>query len=103
MGAPPAEIYQKLRSLTRLHQTLIVNKTTFGNYIESVKHSEYSDSFVLKQHSKMVALIAKQILECGHQIKVVIDSDEFLKSKIDKLTSIKGIGILSAATVVAET
>lgn len=103
LWSPPAAIYLKLRSLTRLHQTLIVNKTTFENYIEAVKHSEYSNSFVLKQHSNMVALIKKQIEQCDKQTKKVIDSDDFLKAKIDKLTSIKGIGILSASIVVAET
>lgn len=100
---PPAEIYRKLRSLTRQHQMLMINRTMFKNYIESVEHSEYVNRFVLKQHSKMVTTIDKQIELCDKEIKAVIDSDEFLKAKIDKLISIKGVGLLTSAIVVAET
>jgi len=103
LWVPPAKTYRILRSLTRQHQTLIISMTIFKNHIESVEHSEYSNSFVLKQHLKMVAAIEKQMKQCDKEIKDLIDSDEFLKAKIDILLSIKGIGILTAAIVVAET
>lgn len=74
-----------------------------ANHIESISHSPDVDSFILKSYNKSKNLITKQIVDCKKKITEVIQSDSFLNDKMKKLMSIKGVGLISAITVVAET
>ena len=51
----------------------------------------------------MIKVIEKQILECKKEIQEVINSETELSEKVEKLVEIKGVGILTIATVIAET
>ena len=50
----------------------------------------------------MIKVIEKQILECKKEIQEVINSETELSEKVEKLVEIKGVGILTIATVIAE-
>jgi transposase len=48
-------------------------------------------------------LIAKQTKEIEKEIELVIENDEALKDKVKRICTIKGVGLLTVATVLAET
>ena len=51
----------------------------------------------------MIKHIDKQIKECGQKIGQLIQSDSELHTKVKKIQTIKGVGILTMATIIAET
>jgi transposase len=48
-------------------------------------------------------LINQQVEEVNEQIEKTVREDEVLNNKINKICKVKGLGILTVATIVAET
>jgi len=93
----------KLRSLTRQHENLNKQKTVLANQLHSQMYNMYEIKEVQKQLKTMIKLIDKQLGQIEVFIKELLDNDVALKSKAENLTSIPGVGLLTAATVIAET
>jgi len=89
--------------LTRYHQNLQESKTAFANQYHALQHSGYTSKEVTRQLNKSIAFIEKQI----EQIKVAIAShirrDGEVEQKVKNLCKIKGIDVLTVATIIAET
>ena len=100
---PPKAIYRELRNLTRYYVQLQEQKTSLGNIKHSKEESHEVQAFILKSNKQLITSIEKQIEKIKVQIQKTIASDKELESKIDKLTSIKGVGLLTVVTIVAET
>ena len=95
-------IYQ-LRMLTRHYQTLQELKNQSENQRHAILHSRVIDKFTLKHLEKLVKFYDKQIDETKQEITKLIEKDTILKPRIEQLCKIKGLGLLSVATIVAET
>jgi transposase len=70
-------------------------------------HAEESGAWVNKQSIKRIKqrlnLLERQLLDITQDISTIVDEHEWLKEKIERVCSINGIGLLTAATVIAET
>lgn len=97
-----AEI-QQLRALTRHAQALNEQKTVANNQIHAIEHSQYQSKMVLKQLNSFIKLIDKQLNQIHKAINEIIQQDEQLNSKVNNILVIKGLGILTIATIIAET
>lgn len=95
-------IYQ-MRMLTRHYQTLQELKNQSENQRHAILHSRVIDKFTLKHLEKLIKLYDKQIDETKEEITKLIDKDPILKPRIEQLCKIKGLGLLSVATILAET
>lgn len=100
---PPNPVYLKLRNLTRYHLQLQEQKTSLGNIKHSKDSSHEVQAFILKSNQGLINNIDKQIIACKKQIEQVIDSDPMIKHRFEKVLSIKGLGTLTLATIIAET
>lgn len=100
---PPKEIYGKLRALTRYLEQLKREKVAIGNRIHSKEFSYEVPKEILKQEQKLLKEIEKGIKVCLTEIEKLVASDQELSDKVEKLSSIKGIGFLTVAVIVAET
>jgi transposase len=58
---------------------------------------------MIKQQQVTIKLFDKQLKELEKLMKNLIDSDEVIKQKVSNICKIKGIGMLTAATILAET
>lgn len=96
------EIYT-LRMLTRQHQRLQELKNQSQNQQHSIKHSQISDPFIIKQLEKLIKLYDQQIEQIDAQIRKLLAKDTVLGAKIEQICKVKGLGLLSASTLVAET
>ena len=96
------EIYT-LRMLTRQHQRLQELKTQSLNQQHAIMHSQIVDPFIIKQLNMLIKLYDKQIEQIGEQMEKLLAKDAVLKAKIEQLCQIKGLGLLSVTTIVAET
>ena len=100
---PPDPIFKKLRSLTRLYTDLKKEKTTFTNRLDSCKSGESPLLFIVNSNKTIIKGIELQIVKCGAEIKSLLYSEEWLASKVNKLLSIKGVGLITVAIILAET
>lgn len=101
--SPMSEFYYCLRDLTRQHQSLQEQKTALRNQLHSQEHSMYKSKFVIKQIKRSISLIDKQLNAVMIEIETHVATDSHVASKIEKICTIKGIGLITVATVIAET
>jgi transposase len=100
---PPKGVYKELKQLTRERDQLLVEETQIKNQ----KHAEESGAWPNKQSIKRMEerlrIIERQINEVEEEIKNLLNSDEELKEKVRKLSTIKGVGVMTIAVIIAET
>jgi len=100
---PMGEFFYQLRQLTRHHEQLQESKTVFVSQLHALKHGAFEVKEVVRQQKKMIALIEKQIQETFNAIQKHINNNEEVRIKTEHICKIKGIGLLTVATVIAET
>jgi transposase len=74
-----------------------------NNRLEAYKFSGYKNKLIEKQLLSMIKFINKQLKEVNTQIEKSVEGDELLKNKFNKICKIKGLGILTVASIVGET
>jgi transposase len=100
---PIAKYFYELRLLTRHYQSIQETKTGFTNQLHALKHSGYPNKELIKQQEKTIAMFDKQLKEIKKLIEKHIASDENVQRKVNYICQIKGLSLLSVATVIAET
>lgn len=100
---PPAPLFLELRQLTRLHEQLQCQKVAMLNMLHSKEFSHGASAFVLKTNKQVIKNFEKQIEKVEAAIIELIEKHEWLKLKMDHIQTIKGVGLIAAAVVVAET
>lgn len=100
---PISEEFYSLRALTRESESLHHVKTMLQNQLHALKHSRILSKSTIKRLEQNISLIEKQHKAIHKEIEEKVEKDAVLKRKVAHLTSIKGIAMLSAVTVVAET
>jgi len=100
---PVAKFYYQLRLLTRHYQSTQEARTIFFNQHHALQHSGYSSKQVSKQLEKTIALFEKQVKENKQLIIEHINTNAEVKRKVNQVCKIKGVDILTVATILAET
>lgn len=100
---PVSENIYQLRSLTRLHEDVQVQKTGFKNRLDALECSMYGLEDAIKSIEALIGEMGKQLEIIEQKIAQAIQQDEVLKKKYACVTSIKGVGLMAFAVVVAET
>jgi transposase len=101
--SPFGKFFYELRSLTRHHQSLQEQKTVSRNQLHAIKNGMYSSKAVEKQLEGMIKLIDKQLEQLESTIKNHLQSEEEIWEKVSNICTIKGVGLLTTAIVLAET
>lgn len=92
-----------LKQLSRERNNLKDEQTAIKNQLHALKHSYHPDQRSIKRIESRLALIEEQIQEIQEQIKEILDSDQNLKERIDNVCTIKGVSLVTAIGIVAET
>jgi len=92
-----------LRSVTRQRESLQEAQTQFRNQLHALKHGEFQNQLLITQQEALIATLDEQIKKTTKMITELVEKDSEMKEKFEKITAISGIGIISLATVVAET
>lgn len=95
--------YKELRTLTRERASLVDKKTMVKNELHAETHKKYPLKTAVKRYKMHLDFIEKQIIEIENQIKALIEEDDFLREKIKKTTTIPGVGLITAVTIISET
>jgi transposase len=99
----PQKIFKDLKQLTRERDQLIVDRTVLKNQLHAEKAEAFPNESSIKRVTKRIQLIDKQELEIRVEIAEHVKKDSELVKKISKITTIPGVGKLTAVIVLAET
>lgn len=100
---PPPTILKQLRDITRLYTDLKNQRTVYLNRLESENAAEVILPFVIKSNRAILKELEEQISKCEKEIKNLIFSEEWLSEKVHNLLTIKGVGLITLAIIIAET
>lgn len=100
---PMGKFFYELRQYTRQYQNLQEQKTVFNNQLHALEHAMFISKKMIAQQKSTIKLFDKQLKELDKLIKNHVDSDETVKEKVGNICKIKGIGLLTVATILAET
>ena len=78
-------------------------KTAVNNMLQNKQNAHHVQPFILSSNKQLVRQIDRQIERFKQQIEQLIASDCDLSERMDQLASIKGVGRLTVAVVLAET
>ena len=100
---PISPDFLKLRSLTRQIEALQVTRRSLSNQLEGVTFGAVADPMVARSIKSIIEKVDKEIERLKNQAIKIVNANEFLKQKWALMESIKGLGIHTFATIVAET
>jgi transposase len=97
----PNKIYKSLKQLTRERDQIVEARVVVKNQL----HAENSEAFPVKSTIKRCQEHIKFLNKQEAQIKKEIEEtkDQEIKDKIQKITTIPGVGVLTATVILAET
>jgi len=99
----PKKIFKDLKQLTRERDQLIDDKTALKNQLHAEKAEAFPNDSSIKRVTKRIQLVNKQELEIRAEIAEIVKKDVELVKKINTITTIPGVGKLTAVIVLAET
>jgi transposase len=100
---PPAKVFNELKQLTREREQLNVELTIVRNQLHAEKAGAWPNKGSIKRMNSRITLLKKQQEQIVKEIKSILDKNPELKDRIANVCTIKGIGLLTAVIVVAET
>lgn len=100
---PPSKIFNDLRQLCREREQLVQERTMLKNQLHAERTSATTSEKSVKRTNKRIALINAQEKEIQKEITKLINGDRVLVEKMKIISSIPGIGNLTAVTIIAET
>lgn len=99
----PKDIYKKLRQLTRERDQIVQERTVVKNQLHAEQAEAEPHKKSIARIKQRIALLDRQEKEIQTELKAIIKEDKEMKEIIILLCSIPGIGLLTAAIVLAET
>jgi transposase len=99
---PSKSIYM-LRSLCREHVSLQDDLTEIRNQIHAMDHAYMKNTRSYKRLEAKLKFIKKQEKINKKDIEETIENDKELSTKVENITAINGVGLISVATVIGET
>lgn len=100
---PASPVYRKLRQLTRERDQLVQSRTIAKNQLHAEQSEVEPNKSSLVRVKKLIVLLDKQEKEIKEELASLVKQNEAVKKKVDLITSIPGVGALTAVTVLAET
>jgi transposase len=89
--------------LTRERDQLVAERTLLKNQLHAERTEAHSNQSSISRLTERINLITRQEQEIKSEIAGIIKRDESLLKRIEQLTSIPGIGKLTAVIIMAET
>jgi transposase len=94
---PPSATQARLSQLSHRRLQLIDTRIA-----ETNRAAHYTDKWLLRQTRQLQQLLEKQIAACDSAIAELIAADPDLKFRAQRLDAIAGVGVVTAATVLAQ-
>jgi len=99
----PDQINRYLRDLTREREQLMQERSSVKNMLHAEQAGAWGNPNAIARMKSHIAFLDKQIKEIEHEIDKAVDNNKPLKEKLKVIQSIKGVGLITAVTIVSET
>lgn len=100
---PISEFYYSLRLLTRQIESFQEQKTVITNQMHALQYGMLQNEVVNKSLLDQLRMIEKQIENLEEAVQNHIATEKEVASIVQKICIIKGVGIKTVATLIAET
>ena len=99
----PKDIFKKLRQLTRERGQIVEERTVAKNQLHAEKVEAEPNKNSLKRIQARIVMLNKQELQIKEEVIALIKTDKEIWGLMLLICSLPGIGVLTAAIVLAET
>jgi len=99
----PNPLYKKLKQLTRERDQILTDRTVTKNRLHAELSEAEPNSSSMARIKKRINLLTQQENEINKEIQLLIKTNDQLNNIVKRMTSIPGLGDLSAITILAET
>jgi transposase len=99
----PQETYRSMRQLTRERDQLVAERSMLKNFLHAEMSEACPDQSSVSRIKERIALLDRQEKEIMTEVAALVTKDEEAKGAMELITSIPGVGMLTAAIILAET
>jgi transposase len=99
----PKKIFRNLRQLTRERDQMIQERTMVKNQLHAEQAEADPHPSSIQRIKKRIQILNKQEKEIKAEITALAKTDEGVNKSIQIISSVTGVGVLTAGTVLAET
>lgn len=99
----PAEIFRRLKQKTRERDQLVGERTLVKNQLHAEQTEAYPSKESIARMKARIKLLNKQVLEIKEEVSALVKQNEAVKGSVALISSIPGVGIVTAVTVLGET
>jgi transposase len=99
----PANVYKRLRQLTRERDQLVQMRTVSKNQLHAEQAEGEPNAGTLVRIKQQISFFNEQEKQVKTEIETLSSEDKELKEGLTLLCTISGIGVLTAAIILAET
>jgi transposase len=99
----PDPTYKRLKQLTRERDQLVQERTSVKNQLHAEKAEAEPNKNSIDRIKERIAVLQRQEKEILIEIKLILKESSVLKQETDNLTSIPGVCLLTAVTILDET
>ncbi|AGA76927.1 IS110 family transposase [Echinicola vietnamensis] len=100
---PPKQLFREIKQLTREREQIVAERVVIKNQLHAEKVQAFPNKNSIKRLNSRLRLLNKQEAEIKTEIRQLINQDQKVKQDVANMTSIPGVGELTAAIVLAET
>ncbi|MGJ7031157.1 IS110 family transposase [Niabella hirudinis] len=101
--APPDPVYKQMRQLVRERDQIVQARTVAKNQLHAEQAEMFPHKSTIARLKKHIVLLDQQVVEVVSEVNELVKSNEKIAAAVELLASIPGVGLLTAATVLAET
>ena len=100
---PDSKFFSELKILTRERYALVSQKTAVTNRTHAIKYAEANTKKTIARLKKFKNFLKQEIKEVEEEIELHLKSDELVWQKTNAVLQTPGIGLTTAAVLLAET
>ena len=100
---PLSDNIRLIKQLTRERVALLDEKVALMNKLHALRHSHSPAKEVIERLEQRLQLTKDQLKQVEKQVEQQVKQDAPLKERIDKVCQVKGLGLVTVVTIVAET
>jgi transposase len=100
---PPHEVYNQLKQLTREREQLNQEMAQIKNQLHAEQSGAWPNKGSIRRMKQRLTLIEKQLSGIREEIVKQVNANADLKERVNNICTIKGVGLITAVTVIAET
>lgn len=96
-------VLREIKLMLREREALIEEVKGVKNQLHALNHGHQAPVHIVERLKKRIDFMGQQLAEVEAGLSALVKADAPLKERVDHVCTIKGIGFISAMTVIAET